>query len=421
MSGLRSLLPTRIRARLTLLYGLVFFVAGAVLVTLLMLYLGHALDGQVAARIGSLEQLHRSSAPALPLEEQQLRAQFQQDRDVVQRAMLTAALVSLAVIGIIAVGIGWLIASRALRPLQQITSTARRIADRNLHERIALAGPDDEIKDLADTIDAMLERLDRSFDNQRRFVANASHELRTPLTLNRTLIEVTLEDPRAPESVRQLGTTLLAVNHRHEQLIDGLLTLAGSEQPISQPAPVDLADIARHLSTERQGDARRAGIDLRTELRPAPVTGDPVLLERLAHNLVDNAIRYNTPDHGEITVTTDVTDGHAHLTVANTGPTVPAYEIPSLFQPFRRLTTTERLADTATSGGRGAGLGLSIVSAVAQAHGGDVEARPRDGGGLIIRVEIPSTPTRTVDRPRRRRGHSWDGSGGAGTTAPGGV
>jgi signal transduction histidine kinase len=421
MSALHRLLPAKIRVRLTLLYATVFFVAGAVLIGLMMLYLGHALDRQASARIGTIEQLHQSLASDLPLEEQQLRTQFQEDRDIVQRAMLTASLVSLAVIGIIAIGIGWLIASRALRPLQQITSTTRRIADRNLHERIDLTGPNDEIKDLADTIDAMLERLDRSFDNQRRFVANASHELRTPLTLNRTLIEVTLDDPRAPETVRQLGTTLLAVNYRHEQLIDGLLTLASSEQSITQPEPVDLADIARHLTTERQPDARRGDINLRADLRPAPVTGDAVLLERLVHNLIDNAIRYNLPDGGEITVVTDTTDSHTRLTVANTGPPVPAYEIPSLFQPFRRLTTTERLADTATSRGRGAGLGLSIVAAVAHAHGGDVHARPRDDGGLTIRVEIPSTPNQSVDRPRRRRAQPLDSSEGAGTTAPGGV
>jgi signal transduction histidine kinase len=378
--------PSTIRVRLTMLYAAVFFVAGAVLVALMMLYLAHALDGQVIARIGATEQ-----APELPPQAQQeLRVQFQRDRDHVLGAMLTASLVSLGAIGVLAAGLGWLVADRALRPLQQISATARRIADRNLHERIALTGRNDEIKDLADTIDAMLERLDRSFDSQRRFVANASHELRTPLTLNRTLIEVTLDDPQTAESVRQLGTTLLAINRRHEHLIDGLLTLASSEQRIAQPAPVDLADIARHLTIERQADADRAGIEISTDLRPAPVTGDPVLLERLAHNLIDNAIRYNRPSDGAITLATDTVDGHARLTVSNTGPAVPSYEIPTLFQPFRRLPTTERLAEPAGSRHRGAGLGLSIVAAVAHVHGGDVHAQPGDDGGLTIRVEIPT-------------------------------
>ncbi|QYN38007.1 HAMP domain-containing histidine kinase [Pseudonocardia sp. DSM 110487] len=373
---------------MTVLYAAVFFVAGAVLVALMMLYLAHALDGQMAARIGAAEQAVELPPPV----QQELRVQFQRDRDHVLAAMLTASLASLGAIGVIAAALGWLVADRALRPLQQISATARRTADRNLHERIALTGRDDEIKDLADAIDAMLDRLDRSFDSQRRFVANASHELRTPLTLNRTLIEVTLDDPHTSEAVRQLGTTLLAVNDRHEHLIDGLLTLASSEQRIAQPAPVDLAEIARHLTRERQADADRAGIDISTDLRPAPVTGDPVLLERLAHNLIDNAIRYNRRSHGVITIATGTVDGRARLTVGNTGPAVPSYEIPTLFRPFRRLPTTERLAEPVGSRHRGAGLGLSIVAAVAHAHGGDAHAQPGDDGGLTIRVEIPTAP-----------------------------
>src|SRR5262249_35001827 len=158
------------------------------------------------------------------------------------------------------------------------------------------------IKHLADTFDAMLERLDRSFDSQRRFVANASHELRTPLTINRTLIEVALDNPETDESLRQLGTNLLAVNERHERLIDGLLTLASSEQGITDPTAVDLADIARHSTIESQDAAHAAGVEIRADLQPAPVTGDPVLLERLVQNLLDNAIRYNLPDHGELTI-----------------------------------------------------------------------------------------------------------------------
>ena len=384
--------------RLTLLYAAAFFIAGTVLVALMMLYLAHALDDQLTARIGAAEQLHTPGTAQLPADmQQQLHARFQQDRDHVLRAMLVASLISLGGVGILAAGFGWLMAGRALHPLQQITATARRVADRSLHERISLTGPDDEIKDLADTFDAMLERLDRSFDSQRRFVANASHELRTPLTLNRTLLEVTLDDPATPDAVRQLGATLLAINQRQERLIDGLLTLASSEQTITQPVPVDLADIARHTTTERQADARRANIDIRTNLRPAPVTGDPVLLERLTHNLLDNAIRYNLLDHGEITITTDTTDGHARLTVENTGPPVPAYEIPTLFEPFRRLTSTERRSDTTTTSiNRGAGLGLSIVAAVARAHSGEVHAWPRYEGGLTVRIQLPSASTTTA-------------------------
>jgi signal transduction histidine kinase len=390
MSGRRRFRPSRIRVRLTLLYGAAFFFAGAVLVTLLLLYLAHALDGQLTTRIGATGQLHDPGTPQLPADVQaQLHARFRQDRDHVLRMMFFASLISLGVVGLLAAGLGWLMAGRALRPLQQITATARRVADRSLHERIALTGTDDEIKDLADTFDAMLERLDRSFDSQRRFVANASHELRTPLTLNRTLIEVTLDDPAAPKAVRQLGSTLLAINHRQEQLIEGLLTLASSEQAIMHRAPVDLADIAGHIATERRDDAGRAHIDIRTDLRPAPVTGDPMLLERLVDNLVDNAIRYNVPDHGTVTIATDTIDGRARLSVDNTGPVVPAYEVPNLFQPFRRLPTADRRADRAAPD-RGAGLGLSIVAAVAHAHDGHVDAGPRDDGGLAVRVHLPA-------------------------------
>jgi signal transduction histidine kinase len=392
-----------IRVRLTLLYAGAFFLAGAILVAFMYLYLGLSLDHQLSGRAASTEQLRSHEVP--PGLVDQLQTQFRQGRDDTLDTMLVASLVALGVIGVAAGGIGWLLAGRTLRPLQDITATARRVADRSLHERIALDGPDDEIKDLADTFDAMLERLDRAFDSQRRFVANASHELRTPLTINRTLVEVALDDPQASESLRQLGTALLAVNQRHERLIDGLLTLASSEQRITDPIPVDLADIIRHIATESQAAAQQAGVEIRTGLASAPVAGDPALLERLVQNLVDNAIRYNLAEHGWVAVTSGLDDGTAQLTVENPGPTVPIYEIPGLFEPFRRLATTERRA--AVSGNHGAGLGLSIVRSVVYAHGGDVHAVPRRDGGLTVHVHIPAlamddrinspdqTPTRT--------------------------
>ena len=371
-----------IRVRLTLQYAGAFFLAGAVLIGLMYLYLALILDHQVGPS-GSLQHL-------TPDTEGALRAQLQAGRDATLSTMLAASLVMLGVVGLVAAGFGWLLAGRALHPLQQITATARRVADRSLHERIGLDGPDDEIKDLADTLDGMLERLDRAFDGQHRFVANASHELRTPLAINRTLIEVALANPQANEALRQLGATLLAVNRRHERLVDGLLTLAGSEQRIADPVPVDLADVCRHVTRESADVARSAGVDVRAELRPASVAGDPVLLERLAQNLVDNAIRYNVPEGGWISVRTGVEDGEAVLTVENTGPPVPPYEVPGLFEPFRRLPTAERIADPGESTiGRGAGLGLSIVRSVARAHGGDVHASPGEDGGLAVRVRLP--------------------------------
>jgi signal transduction histidine kinase len=396
MTRPRSRWYSRIRVRLTLLYAGAFFVAGAALVVVMYILLGQALDRQLTARVGISEHLTEPSAnDPVSLQrahdqEQAIRAQFEKDRDNTRNTMLVASLVALGAVGVIAGGFGWLLAGRSLRPLQDITATARRVADRNLHERIALDGPDDEIKDLADTFDAMLERLDRSFDSQRLFVANASHELRTPLTISRALIEVAIDKPEADEALRQLATTLLAVNQRHERLIDGLLTLASSEQGITERIPVDLADIARHVTAASEGAARDAGVEIRTDLQPAPVAGDPVLLERLTQNLIDNAIRYNVPNDGTVTVTTITVNGHARLTVDNTGPAVPPHEVPSLFEPFRRLAATERLADSSTS--RGAGLGLSIVRSAAQAHGGDVNATAQATGGLTVQVRLPAAP-----------------------------
>lgn len=387
-----------IRVRLTVLYAGAFFLAGAALVGVMYLTLGQALDRQLTARVGitdHLPELTRNEPDSTQVAhklQQELQAQFEQDRDDTLNTMLVPSFIALGVVGIVAGGFGWLLAGRALHPLQRITATARRVADdRTLHERIGLEGPHDEIKDLADTFDAMLERLDRSFDGQRRFVASASHELRTPLTINRTLIEVALDDPQADESFRRLGASLLAVNQGHERLIDGLLTLASSEQRIADRTLVDLADVARHVITESQGIAQTAGVDIRADLQPAPVSGDPVLLERLARNLLDNGIRYNLGEHGEISLTTGTVDENVYLTVENTGPPVPPYEIPSLFEPFRRLTTTERLADVSlTSASRGAGLGLSIVRSVAHAHGGDVHASSREDGGLAVQVRLPA-------------------------------
>jgi signal transduction histidine kinase len=375
-----------IRVRLTLLYAGAFFLAGAVLVAFMYLYLGRSLDHQLSGRAAASEQLRSHEVP--PDLASQLQTQSQRDREDTLRAMLIASLVALGVIGVAAGGFGWLLAGQALRPLQDITATARRVADRSLHERIALDGPQDEIKDLADTFDAMLERLDRAFDSQRRFVANASHELRTPLAINRTLIEVALDDPQAGESLRQLGTALLAVNQRHERLIDGLLTLASSEERLSTHSPVDLAEVLRRIVTESQAAAREAGVEIRSALASAPVAGDPALLERLAQNLIDNAIRYNVAERGWVAVTSGLEDGNAQLTVENSGPTVPTYEIPSLFEPFRRLASTERRA--VVGGNHGAGLGLSIVRSVAQAHGGDVHAVPRRDGGLTVHVRLPA-------------------------------
>ena len=394
--------PWTIRTRLSLLYAGAFFLAGTALIVAVYLYLGVVLDRQFSIRLvtdnvtaeGPLGAPGDLPPRELMDEAGRVSVLVRQARLNTLDNMLIVSLVLVGVLTVLAGIIGWLVAGQALRPLSNITATARRVADRSLHERIALAGPQDEIKDLADTLDAMLERLDRSFDSQRRFVANASHELRTPLTITRTLIEVALLDAEANEKVKQLGTTLLAVNQRHEKLTDGLLTLASSEQRAAEFHAVDLGEIAGHAITELRLVAEKTGVALETDLRPGIVMGDAFLLERLIQNLLENGIQYNLPANGWVRVRSETGANGVELTVENTGPAVPAFEVPGLFEPFRRLAATDRLAGgPRASTVRGAGLGLSIVRSVAHAHNGAVQATPRDDGGLIVRVRLPLAPT----------------------------
>lgn len=385
--------PWTIRTRLSLLYAGAFFVAGTALIVVIYLYLGQVLDRQFVVRLRDLGAPGELPPPQLMDAVSRAQLLFRQGRLNTLDTMLVASLALVGIMTLVAGGIGWLVASQALRPLRDITVTARRVADRSLHERIALTGPKDEIKNLADTLDAMLERLDRSFDSQRRFVANASHELRTPLTITRTLIEVALLDAGEDEKIRQLGTTLLAVNQRHERLTDGLLTLASSEQHAPDLTPVDLGDIAGHVLTDLRPIADKAGVALQADLRPGIIMGDAFLLERLIQNLVENAIQYNLPESGWVRVQTTDDDTAIELVVENSGPVVPGYEVPGLFEPFRRLTATERLAGAVRAPiVRGAGLGLSIVRSVAHAHGGEVQAQAREHGGLAVRVRIAAAP-----------------------------
>lgn len=435
-----------LRARLTLVYGGAFALAGAVLVTVMYVLVAAAIDRQPLDTVGiaAYEVTYGTTAPlatAAPLSSapahvttgttapaeaildspidswaavratdaetlQDVRdlvvAQNREARDATLGSVLLWSVVALAVIGVLAVGFGWVMATRVLAPLHRVTATARRVAENNLHERIALDGPDDEMKDLADTFDEMLDRLDRSFDGQRRFVANASHELRTPLTINRTVLEVALQDPDAPPPTRHLGNTLLAVNARHERLIEGLLTLAAADQAPGERSPVDLAEVVDQVRRTSAATAREAGVELRvapdggagpgTRTVPqdggATTYGDPVLLERLVQNLVDNAVRHNDPG-GFVEVSARHVDGAVEVRVENSGPVVPSSAVESLFEPFRRLGRDGAAADRSAGFVRGGvGLGLSIVRSVASAHDGTVQAVPRDGGGLVVRARF---------------------------------
>lgn len=376
-----------IRLRLTALYAGAFFVAGAVLIGLMYFYLQQSLHNRPASAQGVVSQFLNDrgvrNRPVVDGLFRAITAEAERERRDTLQGMLAWSLVSLGAVGLVAGGFGWLMAGRALAPLQSVTATARRVADRSLHERIALDGPNDEIKELADTFDAMLERLDRAFDGQRRFVANASHELRTPLAINRTLIEVAMQDPETPESTRKLGETLLGVNRRNERLIDGLLVLASSDQQLQVRVLVDMGEVADRVLASVAGHAANASVEIHADLRPAYVRGDPALLERVAQNLVDNALRYNVPEGGWIHVTVSAVDGTARLGVHNSGPVVSPADVDTVFEPFRRLAGTERV-------GSGAGLGLSIVRSVAAAHGGQAHAVARPEGGLAVSVTLPS-------------------------------
>ena len=289
--------------------------------------------------------------------------------------------------GLMALGaglFGWLVAARMLKPLRDITGAARRLSAENLHERIKLKGPRDELKELADTFDSMLGRLDAAFSSQRRFVANASHELRTPLAIMRAQIDVALSDPAVTRT--ELIATSRVVHDavdRCERLMDGLLVLARSDRGLDAAEPVDLAEAAARAMDQVSAAAAERGIRLRSALEPAAVRGDQSLLDRMVANLLENAVAYNLPS-GWVDVWTSNGSDRARLRVANIGPRVPPEQVPSLFEPFRRLSRDR------TGSGRGAGLGLSIVRSVARAHGGDARARPRTSGGLTVEVELPS-------------------------------
>ncbi|MEV0908132.1 sensor histidine kinase [Streptomyces hokutonensis] len=380
--------PT-IRIRLTLLYGGMFLIAGILLLSIIYLLAAHALNvgSELPFKVitGSVSS-SSCNFPSEPLASELNNAMNQCVNEQRQHALddlLSRSLLTLLGLAIIAFAFGYAMAGRVLSPLGRITRTARAVAGSDLSRRIELDGPDDELKELADTFDEMLDRLQRAFTAQQRFVGNASHELRTPLAINRTLLEVHLSDPGAPVELQQLGKTLLATNERSEQLVEGLLLLARSDNQIVERKPVDLAEVAEQAVDQVHAEAGAKNVVIRGERQPAVVQGNGVLLERIALNLVQNAVRYNVPEDGWVEVTTEVQHGHAVLIVSNTGPVVPAYEIDNLFEPFRRLRTERTGSD------KGVGLGLSIARSVARAHGGHISAQPREGGGLVMRVTLP--------------------------------
>jgi len=388
-------LPRRTaRMRLSLLYAGMFLLSGAVLLT--VVYAVAAQSSTIAVQpVGALRisshavpaQLTGAApaapaAPSLTLVPGALVA-HQHSADL--SSLLAITWVALGVATLFSALFGWIAAGRVLRPLRTITTTARTISAGNLHERLALAGPDDEFKQLGDTLDELLGRLEASFEAQRRFVANASHELRTPLTLERTLLQVALADPNATAgALRSTCEELLASGRDHERLLEALLTLASSERGLEDRWPLDLSGIAQQALLTPRPEIERLGLEIETALAPAPTAGDPALTERLVANLIDNAVRYNHAG-GRVVIATGTERGHATLSVANTGRLIAPEEIDRLFEPFRRLG-----ADRATAGTDRHGLGLSIVRAIATAHGATITAGAQPTGGLAITVVFPA-------------------------------
>jgi signal transduction histidine kinase len=314
------------------------------------------------------------------------QAQAIQERGAALHSLLVMSGIALAAMTVISVGLGWLVAGRMLRPLRVVTTAAQRISASNLHERLAMIGPDDELKELSDTFDALLGRLERAFDAQRQFVANASHELRTPLARQRAFIEVALDDQgRTVHSLERACERVLVASEQQERLIGALLTLAQSQRGLKLRGPIDLAAVVSDVLQARQPEAQSRGLRVSARLAAAPALGDARLAERLAVNLVANAILHNIPG-GWIEIATGMSGGNAILSVANTGPVIPPAEVQRLFEPFHRLGA-DRIG-----GHNGFGLGLSIVKAIVDAHDAQLSAHALPGGGLEIQIRFPGIP-----------------------------
>jgi signal transduction histidine kinase len=392
-----------IRFRLTLWYASVFLLSGLALLLLVYVLVGRAFPAQDPAFVDTVGQragvarLRDSLGEGSPFGRPPPRADGRElavlelleesrrtARDQALRQLVTQSSLALGLMSVASLGAGWLIAGRMLRPVSEIAGTVRRITAEQLHERVALDGPEDELKELADQFDAMLDRLDEAFRAQRDFVANASHELRTPLAVMRAELDVTYGDPNAtPEEMRASAEVVRRAISRAEALVTALLTLERADAPLSSRTPVDLAERARGILDARASDAAARGIEVRTTLLAAPVEGDPVLLDRLIENLVANAIAYNL-ESGWIEVASGASEGVATLRVANAGAPIDPAAAEGLFERFRRLD------DSRSRESGGYGLGLAIVRAVARHHGGEAHARALPGGGLEITVTIPT-------------------------------
>lgn len=373
----RELSEHSARLRLTLLYSGMFLLLGTLLIGIILLFVWRG-DVIGSSSVSIAVSPSRTGAPVRDAVTQQHSA------DVAR--LLAVSWLTLAFTAVASAPLGWFAAGRMLRPLRQMTTSARTITAGNLHDRLALSGPEDEFKQLGDSFDDLLARLEAAFAAQRRFVANAAHELRTPLTLERTLLQVALADRNASaESLRATCEELLASGRSQERLLEALLTLATSERGLEHREKLELSALTQRVLGRTETAIADRHLDLKPALQPAALTGDQPLIERLVANLLDNAISHNY-EGGWIAIETATEPDRAVLRVANSGPVIYPDEVEPMFEPFHRGG-----ADRTTTDGHH-GLGLSIARAIVRAHDGEITAAPQPGGGLVVTVSLPASP-----------------------------
>jgi len=415
----RAYRASSLRLRLTVLFASLFLVSGAGLLGITYGLVSNANNNIIVARFSSVgpsggatpargsqgypgtagaaavgANLTGPGSAGLPdpgLVQAQATQYASDTRARENEALLLYSGIALGIMAVVAAVLGWFAAGRALRPLRRITESARRIAATNLHERLAVQGPDDDVRELADMIDGLFARLDASLHAQRQFVANASHELRTPLARARTLLEVALRSPDASAgSLRAACERAIAAGDEQERLIEALLVLARGQRGLARQVPVDLAAVTRDVLAARGAEIAARDLAVQVELSPALLPGDAALAERAVANLVDNALRHNVPD-GVVQVTVESDGGRAVLTVGNTGPEIAPDDVGRLLQPFQRGGTAGSSRTRSRTGADGLGLGLSIVAAITVAHGAQFTVTPRlTGGGLSVRLTFPA-------------------------------
>jgi signal transduction histidine kinase len=409
----KNLRPRRVRVRLTLLYGALFVASGAVLLAITYILVSNSstrayfqlnqngvpvespaddLSDPVRPPLGS----GGSGAPDDNVAEA-FGEELARQQGAVLDSLVVQSGIALAIMTVISIALGWVVAGRVLRPLRTMTTTIQQISARNVNERLAITGPADELKDLADTVDGLLGRLEAALDSHKRFVANAAHELRTPLTLEHALLEESIIDRDATvESYRAQFERLLTIRKHQGRLLESLLTLSTSERGLDHSEPLDLSEIAEQVLANSRPEMERRGLRIESAIEPSGsvgTLGDFALVERLVANLLDNAMDYNVPE-GLVQISTGIVAGRAVVRVENTGTEIPPGKINLLFEPFQRLRRT--------AGDGHHGLGLSIVRAIATAHGAGLVARARPGGGLVVEAAFPLN----AERPARQS-HHW--------------